>query len=580
MKERVNNLLRVAGCGLQARPFVGTFHSLAAHILRQNAKSAGLPRFFSILDKEDSLAVIKTTIKELNIDPKQFEPARIRTIISRKKGELVKAEDFSTQEEYFFPRTVGLIWQKYEEKLAKQKALDFDDLILKCVLLLRKNKEVCGYYQTLWEHIHVDEYQDTNKAQYELVKILSSKHKNICVVGDTDQSIYGWRGADFRNVLDFEEDYPNTKVAFLEENYRSTKTILAAANAVISNNKLRKEKNLFTNRKQGEKITVFSAENEENEANFVAEESGWLVSQNKAKPQEIAVLYRANFQSRALEESFIKNGVPYQVVGVRFFERKEIKDILAFIRFALNPDDMEGMKRIINIPPRGIGKVGLAKILSNKESELPQKTRKNYEEFKKLVGAIQAKSLKEKPSSLIKFIMKQSGLENQLKNISSEDKARLENLKELVSIAVKYDHLPGTEGLERLLEEAVLVSDQDALRKKDLPAGRHGKEGVRLMTVHTAKGLEFKYVFIVGLEEGLFPSSGFGEEDTLERKEEERRLFYVGLTRAEEKLYLSFSQSRIIFGSKQLNLPSRFLGEIPDNLLEEKTEKLATINIE
>lgn len=586
MKERISALLTNSPPAPRSSlPFVSTFHALGAYILRENAQAIGLNRHFSILDKDDSLSVVKSVIKELELDPKQFEPRRMLNSISKQKGELIDADSYSTSAKEFFPRVLSSVWLKYEEQLKKQKGLDFDDLILKTVQLFQKNEKVREYYQALWKYIHIDEYQDTNKAQYELARILSVKHKNICVVGDVDQSIYGWRGADFRNILDFEKDYNEIKVTVLEENYRSTQNILSAANAVIAKNKFRKEKNIFTQNKEGDKISVFEALNAEEEADFVSETSGKLIH-GGVSPSEIAVLYRANFQSRTLEDSFLKNDVSYQVLGVKFFERKEIKDVLAFVKVGLNPDDRESLKRVINIPPRGIGKTTLLKIFSNKENELPIKMQEKIKQFRALLDLIKEAALNQKPSAVIKFVMQKTGLEEALRKGTEEEKERLENIRELVTLASKYDELPVPEGMEKLLTEAVLVSDQDSLSEQGNPAERGKKKeknGVKLMTVHAAKGLEFGYVFIVGLEDGLFPHSGFGDPPAggQERGEEERRLFYVALTRAKEKLFLTFANTRTIFGSKQINTPSEFLSDIPEDLVEiEENDGMETIEVE
>ncbi|MCR4284093.1 MAG: exodeoxyribonuclease V subunit gamma [Parcubacteria group bacterium] len=561
MKERIIDLIKKDAPHLlqDSIPFVSTFHSLGVHIIKENSKAIGITRYFSILDKEDSLKAVKSAIKEANLDIKQFDPRRIQNTISRQKGELTDYETYLEEAgDEYFPKMLAIIWGNYENILKKQNALDFDDLILKTVILLQENPEILKYYQSLWKYIHIDEYQDTNKSQYTLTKLLSKEHKNICGVGDSDQSIYGWRGADFKNILNFEKDYPDVKLVLLEENYRSTKNILFAADKVIKKNKLRIDKNMFTKNKEGEKITLFEAENEEKEALFIAEEIEKIISKNKSEASGIAILYRANFQSRSLEEALLKKGIPYQILGVRFFERKEIKDILTFIKVALNPDDQEGLKRIINIPPRGIGKTTLLKIFSGKQNELPQKTEEKVNDFNKLLTSIKKSILTEKPSLVIKNVIKATGMEEFLKSGSEDDQERLENIRELVTLGLKYDDFEAPLGIEKLLTEASLVSDQDSIQEKN--------KAVRLMTVHSAKGLEFKYVFITGLEEGLFPHQDLGGKGE-EHEEEERRLFYVALTRAKEKLYLSFADMRTIFGSKQVNYPSSFLSELPDHLI-------------
>ncbi|MBT3283035.1 ATP-binding domain-containing protein, partial [bacterium] len=381
---------------------------------------------------------------------------------------------------------------------------------------------------------------------------------NVCVVGDVDQNIYSWRGADIQNMLDFEKQYSGTKTLLLEENYRSTKTILEASNRIIKKNKNRKEKTLFTNNQNGENISLFSAYNEMQEAQFVALKAGELIEAG-INPKEIAVLYRANFQSRILEEVFLAMDIPYQVLGVRFFERKEVKDILAFLSAALNPDSISDMKRIINVPARGIGKITLLKIVEGREDELSPKVAQKVANFKHLLERIAEVAMSKKPSETIKFILKESGIEAMLKTKNEEDLERLENIKELATLAMRYDKLSPQEGIEKLLEDAALASDQDELKED--------KNAVRLMTVHASKGLEFGIVFITGLEDGLFPHTSMSDEKRDD--EEERRLFYVALTRAKKKVFLTYASVRTIFGSQTVNLPSDFIMDIEDDLIDE-----------
>ena len=564
MKERILGLLdKLPNAENFTRyPFISTFHTLGVYILRKSGDKIGVAKNFSILDKDDSLDAVKTAIKELNIDPKQFQPSKIQSIISREKGDLMDSETYANEAgSDFYPSVIAKIWSKYEEQLKVQKSLDFDDLVSKVVFLLKKDEETRNYYQNLWEYILIDEYQDTNKSQYELSKLLSAKHKNICAIGDMDQSIYAFRGADFRNIINFERDFPNLVSVVLEENYRSTQNILEAAAKVIEKNKIRKAKDLYTKNAKGAEISLFEAIGELEEAEFVVHKIKELLSVG-CKPSDIAVLFRANFQSRVFEETCLKHNVPYQMVGTQFYSRKEVKDVFAYLRGATNKDDMISVKRIINFPPRGIGKVSFLNKLAGKE--LPAAAKKKFEQFVDLLDSINKAILSQKTSAAIAFVLKSSGLEEFLENGDGEDKERLENLKELVSIATRYDQLAPPEGTDKMLTDAVLMSAQDAM---DQPAGRQGKKenSVRLMTVHAAKGLEFKNVFIVGLEEGLFPHSGFGGRNK-ERDEEERRLFYVAVTRAKEKLFLSFSVIRTVYGNKQMNMPSRFLSDIPDHL--------------
>ncbi|HJL55811.1 MAG TPA: 3'-5' exonuclease, partial [Candidatus Paceibacterota bacterium] len=434
------------------------------------------------------------------------------------------------------------VWREYERILKRENTYDFDDLLLKTVILLETNENVLERYKNIWKYIHIDEYQDTNKVQCKLVNLLTGNDNNICVVGDVDQNIYSWRGADIENLLDFENKYKNTKTLLLEEKYRSTKNILEASNSVIKKNKKRKEKNLFTKNEDGEKLSLFCALNENHEAQFITLKSKELI-ESGVEPKEIAVLYRANFQSRILEEVFLSFDVPYQVLGVRFFERKEVKDILAYLQVALNPESITATKRIINVPARGIGKVTFMKIVEGREGELSTSARAKVADFRALLKQISDIALSLKPSETIKFILKNTGIEDTLKNGAEEEQERLENIKELVTLASRYDVLEPNEGVGKLLEDAALASEQDELKEE--------KNAVRLMTVHASKGLEFEYVFIAGLEDGLFPHSGLSDEK--KDDEEERRLFYVALTRAKKKVFLSYASVRTIFGSQSVN---------------------------
>lgn len=547
------------------KPFVSTFHSLGVHILKENSKLLGLTRNFSIMDRADSLKIIKDCLKKLDIDPKQFEPSKILNIISREKGDQKTCQEYKSEKDhkgYSLQAVVSSVWPLYEQKLAEEKALDFDDLLLKSFQLLKNHKEVLERYQNIWKYIHIDEYQDTNEVQYGTVKLLAEKNRNICVVGDIDQSIYSWRGADIQNILSFEEDYPEAKVILLEQNYRSTQTILTVANAVIKKNKLRREKNLFTKNAEGDKISFFKGINETEESRFIARKAKEIIEKG-GSPREIAVLYRANFQSRILEEAFLTESVPYQVLGTKFFERKEVKDILSFLRAGVNPESLSDIKRIINVPARGIGKVTILKIFEGGRDKLPLGVKEKVNSFFNLLERIKNEAEKEKPSDVIKFIIKETGLELELQKGTEDDKERLENMRELATLAVKYDHLPRPEGIEKLLEEAALATDQDSLEKNE--------NAVKLMTVHAAKGLEFDYVFITGLEEDLFPHQPVGkDEKTPEEMEEERRLFYVALTRARIKLFLTYAEMRTIYGSQQMNFPSQFFADIDNEFLEEE----------
>lgn len=569
MRSRVNKLISAPSGKEYSGPWVGTFHSFAVYLLRNSGRKLGLPRHFSILDEEDSLSLIKECLKETGLDPNppagragKFEARKLRSIISRKKNELENVGTFEPASSYF-GKIILTIWQKYEEKKEKIKSLDFDDLLLKAVELFSKNPEILDEWQERFKYIHIDEYQDTNLAQYHLTKLLAAKYRNLCVVGDIDQAIYSWRGADFRNILHFERDWPDAKIITLEENYRSTQIILDAANAVIVKNKSRIPKNLFTNKKSGHKITIFEASNEEEEAQFISEMSRHLIEKG-ISPKEIAVLFRTNFQSRILEEKMLGENISYQVVGIKFYERKEIKDILAYIKAALNGGDLLSLKRTINFPPRGIGKVLITKILS--DSELSKKEREKYLEFEAVIIKIKKLIEEKKPSEVIKELINVTGLEEYFSDGTEEGEMRLANIKELVTIAKRYDIFNPPEGITKLLEDAALMSDQDTVKDEE--------NSIKLMTVHAAKGLEFKAVFIAGLEEGLFPHQGKAASDGGEPRpdssgrEEERRLFYVALTRSKERLFLSYAVFRTIFGERKINSPSSFLLDIPEDLLE------------
>jgi DNA helicase-2/ATP-dependent DNA helicase PcrA len=553
-------------------PFVSTFHSLGLHIIKENARLLGHTRYFTILDESDAASLIKEALKELEIDPKQYDPKRIRNIISREKGKFVHPEEYAASAEGTIGKIVARVWNIYERKKMKENALDFDDLLLKAVRLLKENAEVRKVYQERWEYIHIDEYQDTNEVQYLLSKLLCERSKNICAVGDADQNIYSWRGANLKNILSFEKDYPDAKIIMLEENYRSTQNILEAANEIIRKNKMRPDRNLFTKNKAGEKIGFYEALDETDEAEFVATKILEIADRGGNIFSGIAVLYRANFQSRALEEALLRYNIPYQVLGVRFFERKEIKDTLAYLRAALNPDSLSDIKRIMNFPARGIGKATLAKIFAGQKDALPGKTLLKVNGFFQLLAEISEKIKNSKASDTVKYVVKKSGIERELLAGGDEDIERLENIKELATLALKYDNLTNGKGVEKLLEDASLSSDQD-----DLMIGQEKREakkegGVKLMTVHASKGLEFRDVFITGLESGLFPHERLGERDGNSDQEEERRLFYVALTRAKEKLFLSFANFRTIFGSRSINTPSEFIADIPADLLEREGE--------
>ncbi|MEX0910186.1 MAG: UvrD-helicase domain-containing protein, partial [Candidatus Paceibacterota bacterium] len=565
MAERLNNLLASEApeiglrTGEHAKPFMSTFHALGVHILRTHSKEVNRTRFFSILDHDDALTKIKRAMQQTGVSKDQFEPKKILNRISRAKGEGHIVDSFIATADGFFEETVSLIWKKYNQILIDSNAFDFDDLLVETVRLLRQNENIRRAYQKRWPYIHVDEYQDTNPVQYSMIKLLAGDNKNICVVGDIDQSIYSWRGADFTNIFTFEEDFPQSKTVILEQNYRSTDIILQAANTIIEKNINRKVKNLFTENKGGEKITLYCALDAGDEARFI---SSSVIDQiaKGVLPENIAVLYRANFQSRSLEESFLRNNLPYQVLGVKFFDRREIKDLLAYIKTALNDKDFDSMARIINTPKRGIGKTTVAKLALGQKDSLNAGTQAKVNGFYQKISKIKNIVSSHKTSDIIRLSLEESDLAADLRKQKEEGLERLENLQELVTLAQKYDHLTGEEGIMALIEEASLVADQDNLKTNS--------GGVKLMTVHASKGLEFDTVFVSGLEQGLFPHEmiNFGNDNRDE--EEERRLFYVAITRARKELFLTYAQIRTIFGKEQINSPSEFLSDIPDNLLK------------
>ncbi len=779
-------------------PHVSTFHSLGVFLLRENAKELGLKRHFSVFDRSDSMRAIKLSIKQMGLDPKQFEPRSVLSTISRYKAEGITSSEFRADISDTWKHSVGRIWNAYQERLDKEGALDFDDLLLRTYILLRDNKEVRERCQNRWSYVHIDEYQDTNRVQFSITQLLTNKENNICVVGDIDQclakgtkitlfdgtkksiekikkgdavlsnfgsgrfeasevtrifskknkgdlvrirtengntltstpehihfadfhlkttpqsrdsnrqniritlcgdkrgktpmhrismagnnegakkileslglsvrsakkgseswrfetcgkdwrsvysiaeqikkvfpdsqiisyarvgnttkvirsknslkflpasslipgmvvcdkdgnwdliktidyiketttvydidvknthnfiandivthnSIYAWRGANIGNLLTFEEEFPKTTLILLEENYRSTKNILSAANNIIEKNVRRKDKTLFTENRAGELLGLYSAYTQDDEARFIVEKAQELID-NGAPPREIAVLYRANFQSRVLEQAFMYSGVPYQVLGTRFFDRKEVKDVISYIRAALNPNSEGDIARIVSTPPRGIGKMTLSKMFLGQESDLSPAAQKKVSDFKNVLSSIAKVAKTEKPSETIRFALMKSGLEVKLKGGDSEEQERLENIKELATLASKYDELEPEDGIERLLEDAALATDQDSLEKNH--------NAVKLMTVHASKGLEFDNVFVTGLEEGLFPHEKLGEDTD---DEEERRLFYVALTRARKRVVLTYSMVRTIFGTQSIQTASHFLEDIGEDLIE------------
>jgi len=567
MKERISKMLAEdkdinRPVSMNERPFISTFHSLGVHIIKEQSTKLGIGRHFSIFDRDDSKKAVKEALEICGLDPKTHDPNKVLAIISKEKGRGLSEIDYAARPERGqFSDIVEIVWREYEKILKRDHALDFDDLLLKSAKILREDAGVRNYYRKVWDYIHIDEYQDTNGVQYEISKLLVGEKHNICVVGDVDQNIYSWRGADIKNILAFEKDYPEAKAILLEENYRSTKTILEAANTIIEKNKIRRKKTLFTTNLAGEKIGIFQGLDETSEAEFIASKTEELIKSG-SKPEEIAVLYRANFQSRVLEEAFLGHRIPYELLGTKFFERKEIKDILSYLKASLDPKCLADVKRIINVPTRGIGKSSVAKLFSGMDADLTPATKKKIADFYKLLEKIKKVAEEKSPSETIAFIISESGLEQEWKENKGEDLDRLENAYELQGFAEKFNSLKPMEGIEELLSDSALQSDQDGMSDE--------KNAVRLMTVHASKGLEFDVVFIAGLEDGLFPHQKVTRENiTPEEAEEERRLFYVALTRARKKIFLSYAQVRMIFGSRQVNIPSEFIFDIPEELTEE-----------
>jgi DNA helicase-2/ATP-dependent DNA helicase PcrA len=573
MRERVGSMLGVAyDKPSKDLPFVATFHGLGRELLQTYGSVIGVPRFFTIFDRDDSERAIKEALKSMDIDPKEVPPRAILSRISKAKGEGQTREEYALKHgrDSYRASLVVDLWKKYEETLAKEKALDFDDLILKPVRLLEDHAEVRDAAQKRWEYIHIDEYQDTNELQGRLVSLLSAAHRNVFVVGDIDQCIYTWRGATIDNLLSFDETYSDAKTVVLEENYRSTKTIVDAGNRIIERNKNRKEKRSTTRNNEGEPIRLHIAKNAEDEAAFVAKTARERIAEDTS-PDDIAVLYRTNFQSRALEEAFFREGVPYRMLGTRFFERKEVKDVLAWIRLALDPSREADKMRAVANPTRGIGKSILGKLVAGKREDLKPAERAKVEAFESLLFSLSKDAETMLPSVFVQAVVKRSGLEDALAKGGEDDQERLENVRELATFATRYDGQAGQEGISAFLADAALASDQDELDRKG-----ENVRGVTLMTVHAAKGLEFDTVFVTGLEEGLFPHEGMDEEDRDE--EEERRLFYVAVTRAKKRLILTMARIRRIYGTDYLSEPSSFVRDVDAVVSESEAETIPVIN--
>jgi DNA helicase-2/ATP-dependent DNA helicase PcrA len=575
MKERLEQLLGQAAEALT----LGTFHAICARTLRREGKAIGIESSFVIYDEDDQIRLMKQVLEELNLDPKQYAPQALRSAIGAAKSRLIGPEDYAQRVNSYFEEIVHRVYQRYQELLGQGQVVDFDDLLMKTVQLFHDHPHILTRYQSKYVHILVDEFQDTNIAQYELMKQLASKYRNLCVVGDPDQSIYSWRFADLRNILSFEKDYPEAKVVFLEQNYRSTKTILEVASDVISANVLRKPKKLWTGNEDGAPITVIESYNAEEEAQSVVSEIEKLIGQEQISLKDCAVMYRVNAQSRALEETFLRYGVPYKLVGgTRFYQRQEVKDIIAYLRVIHNPQDNVSLTRIINVPGRGIGQktintlqswakahdtslfealkqVSHSVIAGEAKQSLPSRIVRALAGFDALMAELAARSHELSLSGLLDEIVEHTGYRKYILDKENGEE-RWENIMELRNVASEYNGLDTGEALTVFLEKVSLVSDIDELDDK--------ADAVTLITLHQAKGLEFPVVFIVGLEEGILPHRK--SFDDPEQMEEERRLCYVGITRAKKRLYLLRSYRRSLFGGSTANPPSRFLQDISSRL--------------
>ncbi|EJD8481931.1 DNA helicase PcrA [Staphylococcus pseudintermedius] len=581
MKERVQALV-----GEEAEViWMSTFHSMCVRILRRDADRIGIERNFTIIDPTDQKSVIKDVLKRENIDPKKYEPRIFIGEISKLKNDLLTPAKAEAEADDFYSRMVATVYKGYQQQLVRNQALDFDDLIMTTIRLFERVPDVLDFYQNKFQYIHVDEYQDTNTAQYTLVNMLAQKFKNLCVVGDSDQSIYGWRGANIHNILSFEKDYPNARTIFLEQNYRSTKTILQAANEVIRHNTERKPKGLWTANQQGEKIHYYEAMSERDETEYVVREI--FKQQKKGKRyKDMAVLYRTNAQSRVLEETFLKSNIPYVMVGgQKFYDRKEIKDLLSYLRLIANSADDISLQRIINVPKRGIGPSSVEKIATYAVDHeltmfdalaevdfigLSKKVTQAAAEFYQLMSNLMQEQEFLEVSEIVDEVLEKSGYREMLEREQSiESRSRLENIDEFMSVPVDYEKNTPLEeqSLINFLTDLSLVADVD---------GANLEDGVTLMTMHSAKGLEFPIVFIIGMEESIFPHIRAIQSESDHEMEEERRISYVAITRAEEELYLSHATSRTLFGRPQSNARSRFLNEIPEELLDLPERQYAT----
>jgi len=571
MRGRVESLVNLSAGAI----WMGTFHAIGVRILRRDGSADGIDRHFIIYDEGDRLAVIKRVMTELRLDEKRYPPSGMVALISRAKDEVISAEDQLKAAGTHNEELAAQIRLRYDAFLKQNNALDFDDLLMRTVWLFDRHPEVLEKYQKRFKYIMVDEYQDTNRAQYLMVRHLASKHRNLAVVGDDDQSIYMFRGADVRNILSFEHDYPDAKIVKLEQNYRSTQMILDAAYHVIKANPNRAEKRLWTDRPGGPKIVVAQTYDEQEEAQAVAREALRLVAEGDNRLGDIAVLYRTNAQSRALEEVLLRRGVPYRLIGgLRFYERREVKDVMAYLRLIANPQDTLSFSRIINVPRRKLGEKSLAQLgywadahgmsawdalrRLDEMVDLTPAAKSALAEFHDLINEVRAASQERRLVETIDLLLMRSGYERYVKDTGSDGDERWANVLELRGLASEYDGLPAGEGLQAFLEETALMSDVDTMAE--------GTQGLTLITLHMVKGLEFPVVFMLGMEEGLFPHSR--SLDSPAGLEEERRLAYVGMTRAKDRLYLFHAFRRHLWGNANLNVPSRFLADIPRELVD------------
>ncbi len=562
-------------------PTIGTFHSICVRILRKNIHLLDYESSFAIYDETDQQILVKRIMEDMLMDSKRINPKAILSHISNAKNQLLTPKEYSTYARDYFSEKVAEIYPKYQNALKLNNALDFDDIIMLTVELFQKFPDILDKYQEKFKFISVDEYQDTNHAQYVLVKMLAEKYRNVVVIGDTDQSIYSWRGATIQNILTFEKDYPEAKVVVLEQNYRSTQKILDSANGVIEKNRMRQKKSLWTNKEGGEKIRNWVADHERHEGELIAQEiTNLLTGSEYPNYNDFVVLYRTNAQSRVLEEVFMRYGIPYKIVGgTKFYERKEIKDIIAYLRVVQNPNDSVSLMRIINVPTRKIGGKTLetlhefaiahnlsffnAMLLADEVPDIAENKAENIEKFVKLIKELQNLNKEHHASGMIKQVLALSEYKKMVDDGSVEGEARLENIAELISVAHKYDGLEAGISLNIFLEEVSLIADIDTVNNEE--------NAVTLMTVHSAKGLEFSSVFIAGLEEGIFPHNRSLMDPS--ELEEERRLMYVAMTRAMDRLYLLHARNRMLYGESRANAPSQFLDDIDENLIENNFAK-------